>query len=189
MQYALQEWASICKALAIGRQVVILRKGGVDEETGKFRLDHKEFWLYPTFLHQKVEGIHPEAQHCFHLALIGKPPEGYARVTHFAQVAAAYELHDMVGAYKLQPFHCWSEEAVEARFNYGRPGLFALVVRVYRSQRMHEFAETPAYAGCKSWVELETGYRTDNAVPVLTDAQFEAQRKQIDGLLQAQAVV
>jgi hypothetical protein len=189
LQYALKEWASICKALAIGRQVVLLRKGGIDEETGAFTLDHKEFWLYPTFLHQRIEGIHPDAQHFYHLALLGKPPEGYARLTHFAKVAAAYQLHDAVGLYKLQPFYCWSQSAVERRFHYGRPGLLALVVRVFRSQRMHEFAETPAYAGCKSWVTLQKGLTTDNAVPVLTDAQFEAQRKQIEELLLPRAVV
>jgi hypothetical protein len=104
-------------------------------------------------------------------------------------VTAAYQLHDAVGLYKLQPFHCWSLGAVERRFQYGRPGLLALVVRVYRSQRMHEFPEIPAYAGCKSWVELQKGLTTDNAVPVLTDAQFEAQRKQIEELLRPDAVV
>jgi hypothetical protein len=189
LQYALKEWASICKALAVGRQVVLLRKGGIDEATGSFTLAHREFWLYPTFLHQSIEGIHPDAQHCYHLALLGKPPEGYVRLTHFARVEAAYELHDAVGLYKLQPFHCWSLEAVEQRFKYRKPGLLALVVRVYRSQRMHEFPETPEYAGCKSWVELAKGLSIDNAVPVLTDAQFEQQRKQIEELLRPEAMV
>src|SRR5579862_4343324 len=119
LQHALKEWAAICKALALGRQAVLLRKGGIDESSGKFQLEHKDFWLYPTFVHQTIEGLHPEAHHCFHLALLGKPPEGYARLTHFATVTAAYELHDMVGVYKLRPFHCWSETAVESRFNYG----------------------------------------------------------------------
>lgn len=189
LQYALKEWAAICKALALGRQLVILRKGGIDEKSGSFALEHREFWLYPTFVHQKIEGIHPNAQHCYHLSLLGKPPDGQARLTHFARVTAAYELHDMVGAYKLQPFHCFSQEVVESRFNYGRPGLHALVVRVYRSQRMHEFPETPAYAGCKSWVELERSLSTDGAVPVLADAVFEEQVKQIDLALKPSALV
>jgi hypothetical protein len=189
LAFALKEWAAICKAMALGRQVVLLRKGGIDESSGHFTLEHKDFWLYPTFVHQKFQGLHPEAHHCYHLALLGKPPEGFARLTHFATVTAAYELHDMVGVYKLQPFHCWSQSAIESRFNYGRPGLHALVVRVYRSQRMHEFKETPAYAGCKSWVELEQGYPTENAVSVLTDAQFSEQCKLIESALHPTATV
>ena len=189
LQFALKEWASICKALALGRQMVILRKGGIDEASGQFTLDHQRFWLYPTFLHQKIDGLHPESAFCYHLSLLGKPAEGQVRLTHFASVTAAYELHDMVGAYKLQPYHCWSQEAVESRFNYRRPGLQALVVRVYRSQRMHEIAETPAYAGCKSWVELDHPLSTDGAVPVVDDSAFEAQSKMIEATLKPSALV
>jgi hypothetical protein len=189
LQHALKEWAAICKALALGKQLVILRKGGIDEASGSFTLDHKRFWLYPTYVHQELEGIHPDAEHCFHLSLLGKPSEGQVRLTHFASVTAVYELHDMVGVYKLQPFHCWSQSAVESRFNYGRPGLHALVVRVYRSQRMHELPETPAYLGCKSWVELDRPLSTDGAVPVVTDAVFEAQTKLIDAALNPSATV
>lgn len=189
LQHALKEWASICKALALGRQLVILRKGGIDEESGRFTLDHQQFWLYPTFVHQKLDGLHPEATQYLHLSLLGKPAEGQVRLTHFAAVTAAYELHDMVGVYKLQPVHCWSQSAVESRFTYGRPGLQALVVRVYRSQRMHELPETPAYAGCKSWVELDRALSTDGAVPVVADDVFETQSKLIEGALQPSATV
>lgn len=189
LQHALKEWAAICKALALGRQLVILRKGGIDEKSGSFALEHRDFWLYPTFLHQKLEGVHPDAENCYHLSLLGKPAEGQARLTHFARVTAAYELHDMVGAYKLRPFHCYSQATVESRFNYGRPALHALVVRVYRSQRMHEIEETPAYAGCKSWVELTRPLSTDGAVPVLTDAVFDEQAKLIDAALNPSALV
>ncbi|HEV8061229.1 MAG TPA: DUF1802 family protein [Gemmataceae bacterium] len=189
LQHALKEWAAICKALALGRQTVILRKGGIDEKTGRFTLEHQLFWLYPTFLHQKLEGLHPEAEAFFHLSLLGKPPEGQVRLTHFAAVTAVYELHDIVGVYKLQPEYCWSQSAVESRFTYGRPGLHALVVRVYRSQRIHELPETPGYAGCKSWVELDHPLGTDGAVPVVADADFEARSKRIEVALQASAMV
>jgi hypothetical protein len=189
LQHALKEWAAICKALELGRQLVMLRKGGIDEKSGKFSLEHRDFWLYPTYLHQKLEGIHPDAQHCYHLSLLSKPPDGQARLTHFARVTAAYELHDMVGAYKLQPFHCYSQEVVESRFNYGRPGLCALVVRVYRAQRLQQIVETPAYAGCKSWVELAKPLPIEGAVPVLTDAVFEEQAKLIDKALKPSALI
>jgi hypothetical protein len=49
---AFKEWAAICRALATGRQDVILRKGGIVEDGGEFRPDHASFLLLPTFLHQ-----------------------------------------------------------------------------------------------------------------------------------------
>ena len=61
LQHAFKEWAVICKALAEGRQAIILRKGGIAEEGETFRLEHKQFWLFPTYLHQQETGIKPEA--------------------------------------------------------------------------------------------------------------------------------
>ncbi len=51
----LKEWATICNALERGRQIVLLRKGGIHESAGEFELEHREFLLFPTYLHQKLE--------------------------------------------------------------------------------------------------------------------------------------
>ena len=37
---AFKEWAVICEALALGRQALILRKGGIAETGGAFRPEH-----------------------------------------------------------------------------------------------------------------------------------------------------
>jgi hypothetical protein len=37
---ALKEWAVICQALAEGRQTILLRKGGIAEPGGAFRVEH-----------------------------------------------------------------------------------------------------------------------------------------------------
>lgn len=187
LQHACKEWAAICKALAAGKQVILLRKGGIDEETGEFVLQHKRFWLYPTYLHQSLIGVHPQAQVHYHLSLLARPPEGQVALESFAEVTAIYELHDMVGAYKLQPFHCWSQEVVESRFRYRRPGLWALVTRVFTIPQAHEIAETSVYAGCKSWVELEAGLSTEGAVPVVGDADYQRLCGQIHDVLKPEA--
>ena len=56
-----------------------------------------------------------------------------------------------------------------ARFEYRRPGLFVLPVRVYRVSEIFEVPDTNYYAGCKSRVELEQELPTAGAVPVLDD--------------------
>src|SRR4026207_2223470 len=61
LQTALKEWATVCGALAAGRQIVLRRKGGIYESGGEFELDHPEFLLFPTYLHQNLKMLKPEA--------------------------------------------------------------------------------------------------------------------------------
>src|SRR6187401_3622019 len=61
LSVALKEWASVCAALDHGRQIVLLRKGGIYESAGEFELEHREFLLFPTFLHQNKLMLKPEA--------------------------------------------------------------------------------------------------------------------------------
>ena len=62
LQYAFKEWAVICEALGEGRQAIILRKGGIDEDGGGFSVQHRQFWLYPTYVHQQTVGINEETR-------------------------------------------------------------------------------------------------------------------------------
>ena len=66
------------------------------------------------------------------------------------------------------------------RFSY-RPEnpLYLLLVRAYRLAQPATLANTPAYAGCKSWVPLELPVETGDALPVLDDVKFEMRRKSI----------
>ena len=56
---ALKEWAAVVEALARGQQTLLLRKGGVGDPGETFELAHREFFLFPTFEHQKREQIRP----------------------------------------------------------------------------------------------------------------------------------
>jgi hypothetical protein len=173
LQHAFKEWAVICHALALGRQAVILRKGGVAEKEGKFQVGHQRFWLYPTYAHQQPEGIKPEAEPLFEASLAKRPPQGKVVLSHFAEVGAVYQITDHYDAAKLPALHLWSEATVEGRFHYRQPGLVVLAVRVFQAKSPTEIAETPAMAGCKSWVELEKGLSTEGAKRVLSDDSFQ----------------
>ena len=52
---ALKEWASAVKALEDGTQIFIMRKGGIVEETRDFQVESTDFFLYPTYEHQRKE--------------------------------------------------------------------------------------------------------------------------------------
>src|SRR5688500_9082628 len=49
---AFKEWAVACEAMMRGIQTVLIRKGGIREEDGIFRVADSEFFLMPTYEHQ-----------------------------------------------------------------------------------------------------------------------------------------
>jgi hypothetical protein len=183
LKYALKEWAAICEALATGKQSLLLRKGGIAEPGGDFQLKHKRFWLYPTYVHQQSAGIKPEAQPLLAQVQAQRPAAGTLRLTHFAEVIGSYQLHDIVGAFRLAPLCIWSSETIQSRFTYRRPGLLALTVRVFQVPKAFELPEAATYAGCRSWVELERELPTVGAMPVLDDRAFNDFQRQVNDLL------
>ena len=189
LKQAFKEWAVICRALAEGRQALILRKGGIAEQQGDFAVEHRRFWLFPTYLHEKPEALKPDAQPLLQAVEADKPPPGKVRLSHFAEVGGVYHVHDIVGALKIDPLHLWSPATVEARFVYRRPGLFVLPVRVYGMPEPFEIPDTAHYAGCKSWVELERELPTTGASPVLDGHAFHDVLRMLDLLLQPTAFV
>lgn len=188
MKEAFKEWAVVCRALALGRQAVILRKGGIAEPTDEFRLEHSRFWLYPTWTHQQQGGIRAEALPLLRECEAERPAPGRVRLTHFVEVPGVYQVHELVHALLLAPLHIWSEETVRQRFAYRRPGLFVLPARVYQAAQAVEVEETAGYAGCKSWVELDQDLPTDGAVPVLDEAAFRDVLQTLDRLLNPTAL-
>src|SRR5262249_31319307 len=134
---ALKEWESVRTALREGRQSLLLRKGGIHEPGGTFRVEYERFWIYPTFVHQGDER-----------------PGTEVVLDTLAEVVAVHYVDAVATVERLAGLHAWSAEAVEKRFRYRAPGLFVLTVRIFTAQA-HAVTETPAYAGCKSWVELD----------------------------------
>jgi hypothetical protein len=170
---AFKEWAVICRALAEGRQTVILRKGGIAESGGEFRPEHDRFLLYPTYFHEQQHvGIKAELLPLLDEIEAEKRTAGVVQFTLFADVKSVIHLTDLDGALALSDFHGWTADTVRQRFHYRTPGLFALVVRVYRLPTLHDVIERPEYAGCKSWVPLETAISVDGSIPVLDDSAF-----------------
>lgn len=187
LKHAFKEWAVICRALAEGRQALILRKGGIAEAQGEFRVDHTRFWLYPTFVHQQRAGIKPDALPLLEQAEADKPAPGMIRISHFAEVVGIYHVHDLATAWMVQPLHLWSADTVAQRFQYRSPGLYVMPVRIYRAAQAVDLPDLPRYAGCKSWVELDFERSTDGAVPVLDDHAFHDFVRKLEDILKPTA--
>lgn len=174
MRTAFKEWAIIVDALALGDQILILRKGGISEDRGGFSVEHRSFFLFPTLFHQQRECVTAEAQARYDLIAPHFPPPEIVRIDYFAEVAAWRQLDSLSAAEALRGQHCWRDEVVVNRFDWGRAkNIFALAVRVYRMPRAIELPMSPVYGGCKSWIEFDRDVPTTGSQPVLDHVAFD----------------
>src|SRR5262245_54054908 len=130
LQIALKEWAVVCRALETGRQIILLRKGGILESSTGFQLEHPSFLLFPTYLHQNLNMLKPEAHGGFqpHSAEPATITLGsFGQVTDIIRV----KYRQQMGA--LDSEHIWTPPLIDMRFNYKPDNpLYLLIVRAYR---------------------------------------------------------
>ena len=172
---AFKEWASVVDALGRGDQIVILRKGGISEGRGGFQVDHPEFLLFPTLFHQQRDAVLPPAQKRYDAIAPHLPTAEKLRIEFLAKVAEWRRVDALADAERLRGQHIWRDEVIADRFEWGRAkNIFAISVRVLRLPTVIELPMAPAYAGCKSWIELERDVDVRGATPVLDDKDFAA---------------
>jgi hypothetical protein len=173
MNLALKEWASVVAAMEAGKQILLLRKGGIVEaDRGGFRIKHREFLLFPTFEHQHAASLKPEWS-----SLIAPPAEliDIRLVCEATDVFPAPPLERL----KLAQF-IWNDAFLQMRYDY-RPDL-PLTVILLRARRLHVpqlIPDRPSYAGCKSWVHLTEEIETADAEPVLADEDYDVARRSL----------
>jgi len=174
MRIAFKEWAIVVDALGRGDQIIILRKGGIAEGRGGFKVEHPEFLLFPTLFHQQRESVIPTAQERFDEISPSFPGTDIVRIDYFAKIVEWTEVGSIEALENFRGQHIWRNEVLQERFDWGRnKNIFALVVRVFQLPQTVELPMLPGYGGCKSWIELETEIATENARPVIDDRQFE----------------
>ena len=156
---ALKEWAIVTEALRRGTQRILLRKGGIAEGPGGFRIEHNEFWLYPTQFHQTSDQIRVEVAD--QLPSVPVPPAGRVPLDLYAVVAGVEFCSDEAEALRRVPEQILSEQTVRDRFRYRTPGLYVVALEVFVAESIHWIDDRPAYAGCRSWVPLEEEVPTD----------------------------
>ena len=185
MRIAFKEWAIVVDALGRGEQIIILRKGGLSEERGGFQPEHSRFLLFPTQFHQQRESVLPAAQNRFGQIAANFPEPFTLRLEFLAEVAAAWHLDSLAAAERLRGQHIWRDEVITERFERGKnKNIHALAVRVFRLSSMIELPMSPAYGGCKSWVELEADVASAGAIPVWSDDAFARMLDQVRAALE-----
>jgi len=178
---AFKEWEGIVGALGRGAQIVILRKGGIAEGRAGFAPRHPRFWLFPTRFHQQWEQTKPGLRR-----LAAPSAEGSKEIVleYFAEVTDAVYLESWSQVARLDGDHFWGDEILRERFDYHdrpgmTPGLHLLIVRVWRVNLPHRLASSPAYDGCKSWIEVPADWSGDIASLVVPSEEFATRRSRI----------
>ena len=171
LKHTLKEWAVAVRALERGDTALVVRKGGIREKA--FAIKDSRFLLLPGYEHQKPELLKPEYRQLLR-EIPDLTDDGPLRFTSFAEVRGAYEISEPESLAAMDPYHIWTPEYAESRFRW-RPKkpLTVLVLRTYLLPEPVELPYTEAYAGCKSWIELEQRVSTVGAHPTLEDEPFE----------------
>ena len=185
VRIAFKEWAVIVDALGRGEQILILRKGGISEGRGGFKVEHPEFLFFQTLFHQQRESVLPSAQIRFDEISKQFPPPETLRLEFFARVIQWRKLDSLADAEKLRGQHIWRDDVISERFDWGKnKNIFAMAVRVFRLPEPIELPNLPAYGGCKSWITLEEEIAADPAQPVLDEKVFGEKLKAFQRSLQ-----
>ena len=186
LSVALKEWAVVQRSLLEGHQIVLLRKGGIVEETGDFNLKAPCALLFPTYEHEteRLGDIQP----CFESWLWEeeqrKPGRGKLRIEAAVTVTDVVRVEHRGPMIKLMPQHIWSRQFIDGRYDWEpyKP-VFVLLVRAYVLAQPQIIDVLSTYGGCRSWIDLDEKFFTLDARPAISDDSYARRRELILKLL------
>jgi hypothetical protein len=183
MPMALKEWDVVCEALGSGRQVIVIRKGGIAEGKNGLRFEHEEFALLPTFFHQQSERVVPEAD--FAARQGGAEGERESvEIRHAATLVWHKVVTDRAVLAKLQSFHILAPSEIDSRFEQKpEPGVQVALLRVFRLDPPQRVAWQKSFGGCRSWAEMDADLDSCSRVSVLSDEQFNELERALRAIL------
>lgn len=181
--HALKEWAVAIKALEQGETIMLLRKGGIHEQGGRFRVAHEEILLYPTYEHQQSFMLKAEYGKDVQPVTSGWHPETVA-IGSWAEITDILPVSDESIVKALLPFHIWNEYFISDRLIWkARQPLYILLLRTYKLPKVQEIPYRREYGGCKSWIDLAQTINLQRAEPALSDFAYKQLVTEIRGIV------
>ena len=186
---ALKEWSSVVEALKTGRQIILLRKGGLADKGKVFAVEDTEFFLYPSYVHQQVEYVQHDFLEDFQRVTTPSASDGQVRFDCYAVVHQSIAVDSEAALLRLAGQHIWNDDFIRHRLQW-KPDHPAWVVllRAYTLTQPVLAADQKRYHGCRSWFQLEEALATGHAAPVLSDAAFAAKTTAVQQALAGNAV-
>jgi hypothetical protein len=139
MTHGFKELASVCQAIAAGRQSILLRKAGLRESTSESGFQTPSFYLLPTHYHEKNS---KEAVADFQISV---------RV----DVLRSGDLLDWAQIEKLLPFTAYDPKTIRQHFDSRDEKLLHFAqIQSFTLSPIWSLPHSPALSGCRSWFEL-----------------------------------
>jgi hypothetical protein len=181
--HALKEWAVAVKALEQGETIMLLRKGGIHEQGGRFRVAHEEILLYPTYEHQQSFMLKADYASYVQPVTSGWHPETVP-IGSWAEITDILPVSDESIVKALLPFHIWNEYFISDRLIWkARQPLYILLLRTYKLAKVQEIPYCQEYKGCKSWIDLAQTINLQPAEPALSDFAYKQLVAEIRGIV------
>ena len=179
LTHALKEWAIAVDALAAGKTIMLLRKGGIREDHKNFQVQHQRVWLYPTYEHQKPHLLKPEYATKLTIVESGWHPET-VMIRSYAEITQVLSVNTLETLQALQPYHIWNEQMVRDRLKWkASQPLSVLLLRVYNLPQPLSMTYDSSYGGCKSWIDLVEPISLVGLPPILDDNTYQNQVREI----------
>lgn len=172
LTHAFKEWAVAVAALAAGKTILLLRKGGIRERQGQFEVEFDRLLLYPTYEHQKPHLLKPEYAPQVTPVKSGWHPQT-VRLNAWAHITQVWQVSNPEIVAALEPYHIWNDRFVAERLRWKpQQPLYLLLLRVYRLAEPLEIPYRPEYGGCRSWIEIADEIAVTERFPALTDRDY-----------------
>lgn len=179
---AFKEWASIVQALGNGEQILIFRKGGIADAEGLFEPSHSWFFLFPTWEHQKTEDLNARGKEI--LKSLPSAPPSKIQIEFLVHLEKSLWIEKWEKAISLNNDHVWSESSLNKKFFTGsKPGLFLLLVKVFRLKSAVTIPPSLSYGGCRSWIQLENLVELPPVHPVLHENDYQTKKQNLEEFL------
>ena len=159
MSLGFKELASVCAAIAAGKQAILLRKAGLRESTAESGFQARSFYLLPTHYHEKSKSAHG----------------GGFDVSLRVEVIRSGDLRDWSIIEKLAPLTSYDPKTLHEHFDSRDEKLlhFALI-RSFCLQPIWHLTSSPALSGCRSWFELPAVPAGTRETPVAAETILKA---------------
>lgn len=181
---ALKEWAVAVKALDEGKQIILLRKGGIHEENKEFRVENDRFLLYPTYEHQRENLIKEEFRNSLKMLLRDRDSNSKVIIQNWAMISDVIEITESEKLEGLIPYHIWTGDYASERLNWRpRKPLHVLFLRVFRLSQPRTIYMLTEHRGCKSWLDLGSECSLLESKPVLKEENFNYISEKIKDVL------
>ena len=179
LSFALKEWAVAVEALEAGSTILLLRKGGIREEKGRFKVEQDRVLLYPTFEHQKSDLLKPEYGNKVESVESNFHPET-VKISSWAEITDVFLVAHEPAIKALLPYHIWNDNFISERLKWKpREPVYILLLKVYILPQPQNIIYQKEYSGCKSWIKINENITIKNSLPALTEAEYNKQANTI----------